>query len=139
MFICIYQPIYPFCLVGALRSLCAATVIQRCCRRPYCAATGNSRRSHCAFTGRHSHSVCFEHVQSARCLPAITGDATAFLAFRWRAGLKLSKPHIFNRHSQLKTLQNTPIVYSIFMAQYRIYTVKLSTIINCRVPCPVIS
>ena len=33
MFICIYQPIYTFCLVGALRSLCVATVILRRCRR----------------------------------------------------------------------------------------------------------
>ena len=43
MFICIYQPIYTFCLVGALRSLCAATVILRRCRRPYCAAMATSR------------------------------------------------------------------------------------------------
>ena len=44
MFICIYQPIYTFCLVGALRSLCAATLILLRCRRPYCAAMATSRR-----------------------------------------------------------------------------------------------
>ena len=43
-FICIYQPIYTFCLVGALRSLCAATLILLRCRRPYCAAMATSRR-----------------------------------------------------------------------------------------------
>ena len=82
MFICII-PFILFCLVVALRSLCAPTAILRRCRRPYRAATALIRT---AFP-RRLFLIMHKVRGVTLCdLSAFTSNATALLAFQRRAG-----------------------------------------------------